>query len=199
MITGMVGKTFDLVVSDIKQYAYCRRIPYYHYVLPVEKKPTFKMEHGKDAHRIIEALEKRRRFRAYGLDRAERIFHVWLRSLELGLVGKLDLLLRTPSDCFPVDFKYTQGRPHRNHLLQLAAYGLLVEETFECQVERGFIYLIPDGAAVDCPIAPGLKAAVREAITGIHMMIRDERMPPPTDIRAKCHDCEFQNYCADIW
>ncbi|MFQ5802027.1 MAG: CRISPR-associated protein Cas4 [Candidatus Methylomirabilales bacterium] len=199
MTKGMTATQFELVVSDVKQYAYCARIPFYHYVLPVEKKPTFKMEHGKEAHQIIEALEKRRKFRAYGLDKAERIFNVWLRAAHLGLIGKLDLLLKTETECFPVDFKYTQGRARRNHLLQLTAYGLLVEEAFQCQVGRGFIYLIPENDAVDCLITDELKAEARETVVKIHAMIQDERTPPPTPVRARCYDCEFQNYCADIW
>jgi len=41
----------------------------------------------------------------------ERLFGVWLRSAPLGLSGKLDLLIRTPEACYPVDFKDTEGRP----------------------------------------------------------------------------------------
>lgn len=38
-----------LRVSDLKQFIYCPRIVYYNYVMPVEKKTTYKMEHGKVA------------------------------------------------------------------------------------------------------------------------------------------------------
>ncbi len=198
-MTGMAATRFELVVSDVKQYAYCPRIPFYHFVLPVERKPTFKMEHGKEAHRTIEALEKRRKFRAYGLDRAERMFNVWLRSVHLGLIGRLDLLLKAETGYFPVDFKYSRGGPRRNHLLQIAAYGLLVEEVFHCEVDRGFVYLIPDNDAVDCPLTEELRAAVLKATVEIHTMVEDEKIPPATPVRARCTDCEFRNYCADIW
>jgi hypothetical protein len=30
-------------------------------------------------------------------------------------------------------------------------------------------------------------------------MIRDESFPDPPSQRAKCTDCEYQNYCRDIW
>ena len=34
----------ELCVTDLKQFVYCPRIPFYQYVMPVEKKATFKME-----------------------------------------------------------------------------------------------------------------------------------------------------------
>lgn len=36
----------SLRVNDIKQYAYCPRIVFYQYSMPVEKKATWKMEQG---------------------------------------------------------------------------------------------------------------------------------------------------------
>src|ERR1051326_706220 len=59
-----------------------------------------------------------------------RHFGLWLFSKSLGLSGKLDLLLETGDACYPVDFKYTTGRPRHNHLVQLAGYSLLVGEKF---------------------------------------------------------------------
>jgi CRISPR/Cas system-associated exonuclease Cas4 (RecB family) len=33
----------------------------------------------------------------------------------------------------------------------------------------------------------------------IKEMIREERFPAPPAQRGKCLDCEYQNYCRDIW
>ena len=100
----------QLTATDLKQWAYCQRIPYYRCVLPVRPAPTYKMERGKGIQAAVEALERRRRFRAYGMRGGERHFGLWLHSERLGLAGKLDLLVVTPDACYPVDFKDTESR-----------------------------------------------------------------------------------------
>jgi CRISPR-associated exonuclease Cas4 len=188
-----------LRVNDLKQYAYCPRIVFYQYAMPVQRKATFKMEHGKIVEQKVEQLERRRKLREYGLERGERRFQVWLSSASLGLSGRLDLMITTARGVFPVDFKDTRERVHRNHHVQLCAYALLVEETFDVPVSTGFIYRVPrhDVAVVD--ITPELRVETRTALREIREMIRNERMPPPTPVRARCTDCEYLNYCGDVF
>lgn len=189
----------DLTVSDVKQFAYCPRIPYYRYVMPVGRAVTYKMEHGKTAHVDLELLERRRKLRAYGLHTGERRFGVWLVSSRLGLAGKLDLLIVTPRALYPVDFKDTEGPPRQNHLFQLAAYALLVEEEFGRPVDRGFIYLIPQKDIREFSLTEADKAEVLRMLGAIREAVERERLPEPTPVRSRCWDCEYQNYCADIW
>ena len=189
----------ELTVTDLKQSAYCPRIPFYRYVLPVERPVTYKMERGKAVQAAVEALERRRGFRAYGVKEGERLFGVWLRSSRLGLSGKLDLLICTPDACYPVDFKDTEGRPRQTPRVQLAAYALLVEEAFKLPVPEGFIYLVPRKEVVAVPIEEADRAAVRSMLAEIRRGIVREQMPEPTPVRVRCVTCEYQNYCADIW
>ena len=196
---AIASAEIELNVTDLKQSAYCPRIPFYRYVLPVERPVTYKMERGKATQAAVEALERRRGFRAYGVKEGERLFGVWLRSSRLGLSGKLDLLIRTPDACYPVDFKDTEGRPRQNHRVQLAAYALLVEEAFKLAVPEGFIYLVPRKEVVAVPIEESDRAAVRSMLAEIRRGIAREQMPEPTPVRARCVTCEYQNYCADIW
>ena len=186
-------------VTDLKQYAYCRRIPYYQHIMGFHGKPTFKMEQGRVAQDAIEALEKRRRFREYGLSDGERHFGVWINSRELHLAGKLDLLIETPDACYPVDFKYTTGRPHRNHLYQLAGYALLVEEHFSKPVPAGFIFIIPDDVTFRFPMNEDLLAEVRNGLAVMQGSIMAEMIPSATPVRARCTDCEYRNFCADVF
>src|SRR5438128_49001 len=147
-------------------------------------KPTFKMEEGKNAQAAIEALEKRRRFREYGLSDGRRHFGVSLYSRELELAGKLDLLIETSDACYPVDFKYTTGRPHRNHLLQLAGYSLLVAEHFAKPVPAGFIFIITDDVTFRFPMTESLLSEARADLLTMHNMIQHETFPEPTPVRA---------------
>ena len=188
-----------LRVNDLKQFEYCPRIVFYNTVMPLDRKVTFKMQRGTEAEFHLDALEKRRSLRRYKLGDGERRFHVWLHSERLGLSGKMDLLIVSSQGYFPVDFKYTRGRPHRNHISQLAGYAVLVEEQYQTAVETAFIYLAPQSELVAIKITKELKEEVAERLSRIREMIREEILPPPTPVRARCAECEFRNYCGDIF
>ena len=192
-------RQFELTVTDLKQWVYCPRIPYYHHVMPVEIARTYKMQRGRDVEAAVEAMEKRRGFRRYGLERGERRFGVWLHSSALGLSGKLDLLIVTEDACYPVDFKDTEGGVRYNHRIQLAAYSLLVEENLGRRVPIAFVYLVPSRQLVTVPVGAKEREEVARAIAEMRRVIEQENMPGPTPVRARCVACEFRNYCADIW
>lgn len=193
------AQQFELTVTDLKQWAYCPRIPYYHHVMPVEIARTYKMQRGRDVEAAVEAMEKRRGFRRYGLERGERRFGVWLHSAALELSGKLDLLIITEDACYPVDFKDTEGGVRYNHSVQLAAYALLVEENLARPVPIAFVYLVPSRQLVTVPVGAKEREEVTRASAEMRRVIEQEKMPGPTPVRARCVACEFRNYCADIW
>jgi CRISPR-associated exonuclease Cas4 len=188
-----------VTATDLKQWAYCPRIVFYRWVLPVRPAATYKMQRAKDTQAAIEALERRRGFRAYGMREGERRFGLWLHLDRLGLSGKLDLLILTADACYPVDFKDTLGGPRRNHRLQLTVYALLAEEAFGRPAPDGFIYLVPEKRVVGLQLSEADREDVREAVRQIQQMIRREELPAPTTVRARCPGCEFRNFCADIW
>jgi len=188
-----------LRISDIKQYIYCPRIIFYSYLMPVEKKTTFKMEHGKISEETIARLEGRRKLKQYGLDQGVRHWNYWLKSEKLGLSGKVDMLVRTPEACYPVDFKYTRGGVRKNHVYQLCGYALILEDQEVQEVRTGFIYLIPESDAVRAEFTDELKSSCLDVIDSIHGIIEKEFMPEPNPHRSRCADCEYRNYCRDVW
>lgn len=188
-----------LRVNDLKQYAYCPRIVFYQYAMPVHRKATFKMEHGKQVEAKLEHLEHRRKLREYGLDKGTRRFQLWLTSKRLDLSGRLDLLIETPEARYPVDFKDTIDRVRYNHHVQLCAYALLIEDCFGGHVPAGFIYRVPRNDVVVIEMTPELRSDTSLCIAEIRSMIRNERMPPPTAVRGRCTDCEYRNYCGDVF
>lgn len=189
----------ELTVTDLKQWAYCPRIPYYRYVLPVSVAPTYKMRRGKDVQAVVEAPERRRGFRRYGVGDGERRFGVSLRSERLGLSGKLDLLILGSDACYPVDFKDTEGGVRWNHQVQLAGYALLAEEAFARRAPEAFVYLVPSNEVVRVPVGEAERAEVVRAVGEVRRMVREQRLPDPTSVRARCQVCEYRNFCADIW
>jgi len=188
-----------LRVSDLKQFIYCPRIVYYNYVMPVEKKTTYKMEHGKVAEEEIARLEKRRKLTSYGLSEGKRIFNCWLTARKTGLTGKLDMLIIKDGDYYPVDFKFTEKPPGKNHLYQLCGYCIMLDEVYECKAETAFIYQIPKYDVKVFHIDDKIKSECIEIANKIRDMIYYERMPDATPSRGRCTECEYQNYCRDVW
>lgn len=188
-----------LSVNDIKQYIYCPRIVFFNHVMPVERKATYKMEYGKLAEDKIKRLENRRRLKKYNLDKGKRLFNLWMSSSKLGLSGKLDMLIISSSGCFPVDFKYTKGTAHKNHHYQLGGYALLVEEEFDSKVNKGFIYLIPKNDVTVLELTEQFKKSILQIVEEMRLMILKEQMPDMAFFRNRCRDCEFRNYCGDVF
>ena len=190
----------DLIpVTDLKQWAYCPRVVYYHRVMPAPARPTYKMKEGLAAQDLIESLETRRKLREYRLDGARRRFGLWLENKELGLAGKIDLLLEAEDEIAVVDFKLTSGEPGRNHRVQLAGYSLLAEAAFGLPARRAFLYRIPDNRIFSEPVTEELRQAVNTAVVDIRRTGESQWCPEPTEVRGRCVECEFANYCADVW
>lgn len=198
-VTEAAAGDLPLRVNDLKQYAYCPRVVFYQYTMPVQRKATYKMERGKDTEAAIQRLESRRTLREYQLAEGTRQFQLWLRSERLALSGRLDLLVTTPRAAFPVDFKDTMAPVQRNHHVQLCAYALLVEDVLGVHVEKGFIYRVPRDDIVAVDMSSELRRHTMLLMAEIRRMVRHEIVPPPTAVRERCADCEYRNYCGDVF
>jgi CRISPR-associated exonuclease Cas4 len=190
----------DLIpVTDLKQWVYCPRIVYYHRAMPAVGKPTYKMREAIAAQDLIEAMEMRRSLEKYGLEGASRRLNVWMQDATLGLSGKADLILESASEVAVVDFKLTSGDPGKNHRMQLTGYSLLAEAIYGLPARRAFLYRIPDSRVFTIEITDRLREAVTAAVAGIRDVGETQLCPEPTEVRGRCVECEYANYCADVW
>ncbi len=188
-----------VIVTDLKQWGYCPRIVYYRRVMPGVGKATFKMEEARQAQEMIERLELRRGLHEYGLESAQRHFGMWLTDDGLGLAGKVDLVLETERLAAVVDFKLTSGEPGENHRLQLGGYAMLVEAAFRKSVDVGFVFRIPDNRLFVIQVDEVLREHVHKALRSISEISEQQLFPPATAVRARCVECEYANYCSDVW
>jgi CRISPR-associated exonuclease Cas4 len=190
---------FPVRVTDFKQWVYCPRIFYYYHCLPDVRPETYKMKAGRDAGRDEAGREERRSLRAYGIAAGRREFDVPVRSERLGLRGEIDMVITVAGtgEVIPVDYKLSRV-PGIHFQLQSAAYGLLLEEDRDVQVQRGFLYEIPLRRAQEVKLDQRLRAKVVKAIETMQAMFVREEMPPPAKNRAKCVACEFRRFCNDV-
>ncbi len=199
-----VDLEYPVRVTDLKQFAYCPRIFYYQVCLPDVRPITYKMEEGAAAGRSEVGREERRSLRAYGIAAGEREFDVPLRSKRLGVRGEIDMVITVlggangaAGEVIPVDYKLSRmAGPHFQ--LQLAVYGMMLEEMRGVQVRRGFLYEIPLRRAEEIRLDLSLRRKAEQALKQMREILEWERMPPPVRNRAKCATCEFRRFCNDV-
>ena len=193
-----------LEVTDLKQYTCCPRIVYYRYCLPRIRPITYTMEEGIRCHEEEETREERRSLRNYGLTSGERVYRLPLQSRKLGLTGRVDLAIATPSREAPgakaivVEYKLSEQKAGSHFTLQLAAYALLIEEAWGLPVDQGFLYSIPLRKAEPVAITQHLRRKVIQTVAQIRQIVESEIMPSPPDSLRRCVTCEFRRFCNDV-
>jgi CRISPR-associated exonuclease Cas4 len=188
-------------VTDLKQWVYCPRILYYAMCLPDVRPVTYKMQAGVEAGQEEEGREERRSLRAYHLTQGRREFEVALYSARYGLRGKADLVIwmdtPPPGEVIPVEYKLSEIAGE-HFKLQLAAYGVLLEEISGYSARRGFLYSVPKRRAEEVRLTAQLREKLFNALDSMHRMLYTEMMPEATTNRNKCLACEFRRFCNDI-
>ena len=193
-----------LEVTDLKQYTCCPRIVFYRYCLPRVRPITYSMEEGIRCHEEEETREERRSLRNYGLTSGERVYRLLLQSTKLGLTGRLDLAIATPSreapgaEAIVVEYKLSEQKAGSHFMLQLAAYALLLEEAWGLPVNRGFLYSIPLRKAESVAITQHLRRKVMQTVAQIRQIVESEIMPSPPSSLRRCVTCEFRRFCNDV-
>ncbi|MDM7911722.1 MAG: CRISPR-associated protein Cas4 [Methanotrichaceae archaeon] len=193
-----------ITVSDVKQYLYCPKIIYFDHVLHVPKPADQKLETGKEKHQEMVGKEKRRKgalFYDTELDSAEKLFKVELESSRLGLKGVLDYLIRTERELIPVDYKFgysNDGQAHLNHKYQLAAYALLVEDSFQTTVRRAYVHYSRDRVNVRIDMTDEIRRRTSKTIGEIARIVEEEIEPGGTRNSGRCIDCEYRRYCSGV-
>ena len=193
-----------LEVTDLKQYTCCPRIVFYRYCLPRVRPITYSMEEGIRCHEEEETREERRSLRNYGLTSGERVYRLSLQSTKLGLTGRVDLAIATPSreapgaEAIVVEYKLSEQKAGSHFMLQLAAYALLLEEAWGLPVNRGFLYSIPLRKAESVAITQHLRRKVMQTVAQIRQIVESEIMPSPPSSLRRCVTCEFRRFCNDV-
>jgi CRISPR-associated exonuclease Cas4 len=193
----------EISVGDIKQYLYCPRVVYYTHVMKVPKPRDVKLNAGKTMHMHNIKLESKRKgalFYSHELEKAQKQFKVKLFSERLGLNGLLDCLIITEKERIPVEYKLSgySKEPHRSHKYQLTGYALLIEDTWNCIVRRGFLYYADVREVVEVKFTQRLKDSVKMVLKEIRRMLNREYLPEPTRISGRCIDCEYKSYCTGV-
>ncbi len=111
------------------------------------------------------------------------------------LTGKPDYLVRGPEGLIPVEVKSGQAPalPHQAHVLQLAAYCLLVEEQEARQPPYGIIKYGDRAFEVD--YTPALRAELLTTLTAMRRHLYAYDVNRSHNEPARCCGCGYRERC----
>ncbi len=196
----MKAADLDIVtVGDLKQFAFCPRIPYFSRVMPVRPPATELMDRGRRLEEEFQRLEVRRNLSRYGWSEAKRHFGLYVYSDSRCMAGRIDLVLERADAVAVVDVKATAGFIGDNHRMQAAAYQALASEHFKKPCLGAFIYFLDRQSVELLDPNPEWANGVVRAVETIRQMSVSHEFPPATKNRKACEQCEFRNFCGDVF
>jgi CRISPR-associated exonuclease Cas4 len=114
------------------------------------------------------------------------------------LTGKPDYLVQQGRDIVPVEVKSAPAPgdgPRRSHALQLAAYCLLIEETYRQRPKYGIVKYADRMFAVD------YTESLRAALLDVMAAMRDDLVRGETqrshEQAARCQHCGYRHACPE--
>jgi CRISPR-associated exonuclease Cas4 len=111
------------------------------------------------------------------------------------LTGRPDYLVQGRQDVIPVEVKSGAApeQPYQAHLLQLAAYCLLVEEQEGRAPPYGILKY--DDQAFEVDYSPALRAELLDILAGIRGDLRARDVHRSHDEPGRCRGCGYRDRC----
>jgi CRISPR-associated exonuclease Cas4 len=114
------------------------------------------------------------------------------------LAGKPDYLVQQGREIIPIEVKSSaapEDGPRRSHVLQLAAYCLLVEETYRQTPKYGIVKYADRMFAVD--YTASLQAALLDVMAAMRDDVAHDEAHRSHDEAARCRHCGYRHACAE--
>ncbi|MHB8801057.1 MAG: CRISPR-associated protein Cas4 [Thermoanaerobaculia bacterium] len=194
-----------LPLSALQHLVFCGRQAALIHVEQAWVENVFTVE-GKHLHEAVDGGQAESR----GDTRIQR--SVSLRSLELGLTGKADVVefRRAGGDArppgvlvpgwpdlwvpFPVEYKRGKPKRHRADEVQLCAQGLCLEEMLGVSVADGALFYGRTRRRQGVVFDEELRALTRDAAGKLHLLF-DSGRTPMAEFGPKCEDCSLIGLC----
>lgn len=126
-------------------------------------------------------------------------FDMPIRSLELGLIGRADVVefhLQDNGEWLPYPVEYKRGRPKKDYSdrVQLCAQALCIEEMLAVKVPAGALYYGKKKRRLKVEFDEELRRITYDAVLALHSLIVDGQTPKP-EYSARCENCSFIDQC----
>ncbi len=188
-----------VTASVLLEYLFCPRFIYFMNCLaiPQNQGRRFKVIKGREVHEgreraNIDYLRKR-----IGCVRKE--IGVYMASAKYHMAGIVDeVLMLSDGTMAPLDYKYAEFREtiFRTQRYQCVFYGLLIQENYGREVQRGYVcYTRSRNALKEVPVGERDYVNVRTMIETIVKITQRGYYPQGTRHKTQCFDCCYRNVC----
>ncbi|MBI5014910.1 MAG: CRISPR-associated protein Cas4 [Deltaproteobacteria bacterium] len=188
-----------LTPSEVIEHVFCPRFTWFMNVQKISQHEDsrYKVLKGREVHARRETENKAYLRRKIGV--AAKELSVYLASPSLRMRGVVDeVLTLSDSTMAPLDYKYTehQGTAFKTHRIQVLMYAMLVRESYDAAVTRGYVaYIRGSHQVVEVPLSQGAEAEVLGIVDDIFEIIGTGRLPKRTAHTVRCRDCCYGNIC----
>lgn len=118
-----------------------------------------------------------------------------LFSYHYNIAGKPDYIVKKNSKFIPVEVKTADyDIPQKNHVLQLAAYCQLVEETYKSFVPYG-VLVYNKSKQYKIPYDPKLRFELEHSIRNMKYILQTGLLSRNHNEQNKCKNCSMRLYC----
>ncbi|MFA5771700.1 MAG: CRISPR-associated protein Cas4 [Thermoplasmata archaeon] len=118
-----------------------------------------------------------------------------LFSKRFKVSGKPDYIVKSRDRYIPIELKSTVAdKPYKSHILQLAAYCLLIEEEFNTAVEFGIIEYA-NGSQYRVSYDIPLKFELRKTLAVMRDHLKKGTVERNHNSPNRCKMCSFRNVC----
>lgn len=126
------------------------------------------------------------------LDRPAQVLY----SPSMALSGKPDYIIRDKEGrLIPVEIKSGRAiQPHRGHILQVAAYCLLIEENYHMDVPYGII-VYSDKVQHKIEFDEDLRSDLSRTLMEMRSALKSHSLHRGHSQRQKCRSCSFSSSC----
>ena len=193
MLSDMKYNVDDLVfLSALNHYLYCPRRCALIHIEQLWTENLFTAE-----GRIMHEKADSNKFESRGDVRID--YSVPLRSLELGLIGKADVVeFHKKDDGFwqPFPVEYKRGKPKMDDCdrVQLCAQAICLEEMLNVEINEGALFYGQTRRREDVVFDEALRAETENAARKVHELI-DSGITPKAEYSKKCKQCSLLNLC----
>ncbi len=185
--------------SEVIEHLFCPRFTYFINCLkiPQHEELRYKVLKGRELHERREKENKE--YLRKKIECVKKELKVYLASPKLRVRGVIDEVLTIADGSMaPLDYKYTEYREYtfETHRIQSTIYAMLIKETYNKPVNKGFICYVKDGSRLkEVLYKPDDFEYTLSVIDEIFRIIDLGYYPKKTSYRNRCIDCCYKNIC----
>lgn len=195
----MKSSTTSITITHVLEHLFCPRFTYFEHVLliPEHQENRWKVQKGRDIHLERQNINKNYLRKKIGV--TDRKHDIPLSSDSLGIRGIADEVLTFDDGTMgPFDYKFAKApkKTFRTQKIQCVLYGMLIEETFQTEVTRGFLcYTRSNYQLVDIKINQKSRNDAMKIVDEVNEVIQIGILPESTPYQSRCIDCCYRNIC----